>query len=497
MKQILLMIMIAFCVSACNDWLDVRPDTEQKEEDQFSTTGGFYDALIGCYMSMADADAYGERLSISNIESLTGIWYMPEEASSVSSSRLGDFELSRRNYTGDNAKEAISAMYSALFNVIAQANMIIQYADANADVFTDKTALAVVKGEACAIRAYCQFDVLRLFGQMPINPQIQVQLPYSFTTSIYEMPAYYDFDAYVKLLKEDLKQAETLLKDNDPIFKYTFDELNKDADVPDDRMLFRQSRLNYWAVKALQARVHLYLNERGNAAQIAGEIMDAKGADGLSLIGLSGRDNFAKGYKLCPDECLFYLSKYDIMTVTESFLLGKVENARYGSNCLVLERTKYDFLYAGVDQASNRYQNCWNRNVASSTQAGAYVATAKYWWKEDVENQTRYFQLVPMLRMSEIYLIAMETSDNLSDINKWYKEYSLEQGIGSSQDFASLEEARKWIKAEYCREFFVEGQAFYAYKRLGELKMLGDDKIVGEAEYILPLPATEFNPNKL
>lgn len=495
MKQILFILLIAFCTASCNDWLDVRPDTEQKEEDQFSSTNGFYDALVGCYMSMAGTDAYGERLSISNIEALTGVWYMPEESAEVSESRLGDFELQRHNYTGDNARDAIQAMYSALFNVIAQANMVIKYADENADVFTDKTALATVKGEAYAIRAYCQFDVLRLFGQMPAGGTQQVQLPYSYTTSIYEMPAYYSFTDYTTRLKDDLAQAEELLKDNDPIFEYTFKELNEDAEVPDDHMLFRQSRLNYWAVKALQARVHLYLGETTDAYRLAKEVIDAKGVDGAPVMELSGLEDFSAGYKVLPNECLFYLSKYDIMSETEDFLLGDVENARYGDNCLVLTLERLNALYEGVNTSSNRYSNWWNRRVASSSAANAFAALKKYYWDEDAQDQTLYFQLVPMLRMSEMYLIAMETSTDLSEINTLYKTYTVEQNIGSVTNFTSMDEAKAWIAAEYPREFFGEGQGFYAYKRLGATTMNGQEAT--ETAYVLPLPETEYNPNEL
>ena len=42
--------LLGWSAVSCNDWLDVRPDTEQKEEDQFSTYKGFRDALTGCYM---------------------------------------------------------------------------------------------------------------------------------------------------------------------------------------------------------------------------------------------------------------------------------------------------------------------------------------------------------------------------------------------------------------------------------------------------------------
>ncbi|MDE7373724.1 MAG: RagB/SusD family nutrient uptake outer membrane protein, partial [Odoribacter sp.] len=240
MKQIILIFAAAFCLASCNDWLDVRPDTEQKAQDQFSTVSGFFDALTGCYISMVDNDAYGQRLTMSNIESLANLWATSDEMT-----RLADKELAAHDYSKDNARVAIAAMYDKLFNVIAQANMIIKYADEQGDVFVDESMRKVVQGEAYAIRAYCQLDVLRLFGQMPKGAQTAVSLPYSFTTSIYEMPAYYAFDAYVELLKKDIATALGLLKDNDPLFEYTFAELNSgSASVADNHLLFRQSHLN-------------------------------------------------------------------------------------------------------------------------------------------------------------------------------------------------------------------------------------------------------------
>ena len=46
-------------ITSCNSWLDVRPETEQKEDDQFSTENGFQMALTGCYIQMASQSAYG------------------------------------------------------------------------------------------------------------------------------------------------------------------------------------------------------------------------------------------------------------------------------------------------------------------------------------------------------------------------------------------------------------------------------------------------------
>lgn len=490
------MTMMAFCLASCNDWLDVRPETEQKDYDQFSSVGGFYDALVGAYMTMAEADAYGERLTISNVESLAGLWYMPEKAA-INFDRLADWQLTQHDYTSDESRTAIAKMYAGLFAVVSQANMILKYADEQGDVFADRTMLAVVKGEAYALRAYCQLDLLRLFGQMPKNATRQVQLPYSLGTGIEDMPAYYDFDAYVKLLKDDLTQAETLLKDNDPIFEYTFDELNGKANVPDDHLYYRQTRLNYWAVRALRARVHLYLGETEEANRVARELLTATGADGNPVRQMSGTADFSKGYQLCPNECLFALSKYDIMTATQAFLVGKSEGITYGSNLLVISAEMQNDLYNGENMdAHNRYNNWWTM-VNSSYDIPDYRAINKYWWKEGTQDLMLYHQLMPMLRMSEVCLIALETSASLTDANALYKQYMAAHNVGNVTGFASLEDMRAWVLDEYRREFYTEGQMFYTYKRTGTEQMLWQKEPADENVYVLPLPETEFNPNNL
>ncbi len=76
MKRLyIITVLVALLSVSCNDWLDVRPDTEQKDKDLFTTYKGFQDALTGCYMSLASQDVYGERLTMSNIESLANLWY--------------------------------------------------------------------------------------------------------------------------------------------------------------------------------------------------------------------------------------------------------------------------------------------------------------------------------------------------------------------------------------------------------------------------------------
>ncbi len=493
-------IYILFCVAlvlnlyACSDWLDVRPETEQKDKDLFSTYDGFCDALTGCYMSLASQDIYGERLTMTHIESLANLWYMTSVQTETN--RQADWLLKHHEYTSIYAEDAIEVMYAKLFNVVAQANMIIKNVNENGEqVILDPDIRAVIQGEAYAIRAYCQLDILRLFGQVPQGIQ-KVELPYSEVTSIDDILTYYDFDAYVEKLTYDLEMAESLLKDKDPIFEYTFDELNSGAFAGiSEFLLYRQSRLNYWAVKALEARMYLYVGNRTKAYEAAMEVINAE-LNGQAVMTMSGVEDFTVGYKLCPSECLFYLSKYNVMTYSQSFLIGGNTNVAYDVRShLVLSSDMFDELYEGQNiNSHNRYWNVWNRQVEYGGQT--YVATTKYYWNEgNADAPMLHYQIIPMLRMSEVYLIALESTNSLEEANRLFQTYMRAHAVSNMPDFSSLDDVQSFVIGEYRREFVAEGQMFYTYKRTNTREMLWCDEPVEEQDYILPLPRTEYNPN--
>ena len=54
-----LSLFLLLSLSACNQWLEVEPKTEIKSDKMFENETGFRDALIGCYMMMADSTLYG------------------------------------------------------------------------------------------------------------------------------------------------------------------------------------------------------------------------------------------------------------------------------------------------------------------------------------------------------------------------------------------------------------------------------------------------------
>jgi len=56
-----MLIVLLMLTASCSDWLDVRPDTEIKEEVLFSTEEGYKSALTGIYKRMAKQELYGRQ----------------------------------------------------------------------------------------------------------------------------------------------------------------------------------------------------------------------------------------------------------------------------------------------------------------------------------------------------------------------------------------------------------------------------------------------------
>lgn len=502
MKRKLQYCLLAFLLitTSCDKWLDVKPGNQATTDELFSTYSGFCDALNGCYIKLKDRTIYGEKLTMSNIESMAQLWITTQ------SSLPTDYELANFKYDGDNAKSSVSSIYSGLYNTIAQANMIITNLDKYGSVIKDPVSRALIEGEAYAIRAFCHFDVLRLFGQLPANQTINISLPYAEFVSSSVLPQYYNYSQFVSKIEADLKKAEDLLKSNDPIFKYTFSYLNSfNASQTDNIKLddefhgYRQNRFNYWAVKALQARFYLYTGNKEKAYSISKSIIEAKDVDGNDLITLSGSSDITAGYLACPTESLMMLNSFSIMDYTPNILAAGSTQIR--NTHLVISQDQLNKLFEGQNTASNnRFNQVWDRTLMNPS--GVIFPNLKKYFYNTSSSLSSYLnitkrQIIPLLRLSEIYLIAIETSTDLNEVNTLWTKYQLSHNVLITNNvFTDLNQVKNEIVNEYRREFYGEGQMFFTYKRFGSTTMLWKTGTVTESNYIVPLPVTEFNPNK-
>ena len=153
-------------------------------------------------------------------------------------------------------------------------------------------------------------------------------------------------------------------------------------------------------------------------------------------------------------------------------------------------------LFPENKDLDTRYTTGWNKNLKSYGNSG-FAAIKKYYFADDAEDLALYYQIIPMLRMSEVYLIAIETTADVEEANSLYADYLL-YGCGvalNHEVFDAQTNRTEVLLPEYRREFFAEGQMFYAYKRAGASRMLWcDDEITDEVYVLWSCVNTEFNP---
>lgn len=197
-KSIIYMTMAALLLTvSCNNWLDIKPKTQVDREEMFSSEGGFKDALTGCYMGLKDRRLYGEQLTMVVTEHLVSHW---NTAYNTEANSLKTF-----NYKDANVESRISEIYNQLYNVIARANDILAYVDKNSTAFTNKETQKLIKGEALAIRAFCHFDLLRLFGPVPLKMDIKTDNKLGYVKSVTnEVHAKHTYEEFIAFLEEDL-----------------------------------------------------------------------------------------------------------------------------------------------------------------------------------------------------------------------------------------------------------------------------------------------------
>lgn len=143
--------------------------------------------------------------------------------------------------------------------------------------------------------------------------------------------------------------------------------------------------------------------------------------------------------------------------------------------------------------SNNRYSRWWGEVTNGIGGTNPYYK--KYMQNEgsgsDADKLNNRW-LVPLLRLSEMYLIAMEATDNLDEANSLYTKYMLARNVQVSDYFFDL----GWVQGETVFEmrieFMAEGQMFFTYKRIGSTDMFFDYMTITEEDYIIPVPESEL-----
>ncbi|SMC87337.1 RagB/SusD family nutrient uptake outer membrane protein [Pedobacter nyackensis] len=468
LKYIIVVLLLpALTNTSCKDYLNVKPKTEMTQEELFSTEGGFKDALNGVYIQMKGTNVYGRDMTMTTIEHLISSW----DGDAIISTKV-PYKLAHFNYTDVDAERSLSAIYGAEYKIIASINAILDHIDENRFVFRSPGVYETVKAECLAMRAYCHLDILRLFGPIPTDVNTGNKLAYVIHLSKTPNPLL-SFAAFQEALLKDLDEAERLVKDIDPIVKNI---------APTDAYFAnRNLKMNYYAVKALQARAYLWFNNKGKAYECAKMVIDAKDSNGNPMFRLGKlADMSAKDYVLT---CEHIFGLHDFALYTKYSSLYANGSLRKGSDNSIINSQLYGNTGTDIREA-----NLWELITLPQSVLQGYVLK-----KYKVDESGTNFKQIPLLRISEMYMIAIETGQ-AADAQLLWTTFRSARGLQQNTLPADPVLIQNELLKEYRKEFYAEGQAFFAYKRLNaaQANVLF---VPGEAtlNYLIPMPKTEAN----
>ena len=461
--MILCLSLFAF---GCNDWMDVQPKYQVKEEDLFKSESGFRDALMGIYTLMGRTMTYGGNSTMGFMDILAQTY------SSVSSSYA---KAQAYDYKEETIKSIIDTIWSSNYNAIANCNYLLANIEKNGGMM-NADLRQLVEGEALALRAFLHFDLLRGYAPSCKVGKDSPAIPYlhEVTHSPVEQSTVAKVLDYIL---EDLKEAQALLKPIDPLgpafAEYTEkDDYKVDDYITDDGFwLYRKSRFNYYGVTALMARVYLYAEDKVNALTCAKEIIE------------SGK------FKLLTDQ---HLSE-DAGTVARSnwSYIQSMSAREYISSLYVYDLKKghselfFKDLSTYACEVNTQRKSSIFENVDLDTRSKRLFSIPSGSQKEYV-NKYETGNRIPLLKLSEMYLIAAEASGDIG----YLEELRAHRGY-ANQPLPEEADLQEELRKEYQKEFVAEGQLFYFYKRQNLTTIPFTAQAMRDV-YVFPMPDNEL-----
>lgn len=435
--------------TACNNWLDIQPSDRIAEERVFSRVSGFWGALNGVYTEMLSPNLYGAFMTVHGVEIMA-------QRYNVSQDQDLFYNLANQVYTADNVKALLQSYWEEAYKLVLDCNNILKNAEERrGEVLNDKQ-YNLVKAEALALRAFLHFDLLRMFGSVPDNLDAQA-IPYKANTTV-ATPEMLTGAQVIERVLADLTEAEAMLKEWDPaVSEGMLMSVNaNDRDNDGNTYRFRGLRLNYHAVVALKARVHLWAGQPAEALRYARMIIDNPGADTLyPAVTRSAATDFDNPDRSFSSEVLFSLLNEDKNNLYDTYF----NSSNAGNNNKLIPAAQRVQTLFGDDQLSDYRFHWWE---ASNTPGEADLLMNVRFRK--LENTDLvYGKLMPLIRVSEMYLIAAECATEEQAKYDYLNAHRLRRG--NQVEVTTGLEAE--LVKEYAKEFLCEGQLWFYYKRTG------------------------------
>lgn len=483
-KKFSIVVLVAL-FAGCQDWLDVEPKTEIKSDLMFETESGFKDAIIGCYVLMGDRALYGRELTSGFMDIIAQQFSVDKRYSSYA--RIKDYEY-------DKASNIINNIWNQMYNTIVNVNNVIENTEKKREVL-HPTSYQIIRGEALGLRAFLHFEILRMFGwgDLENNPGNldKVCIPYVVTYNKL-ITRQYTVREILEFVHNDLAAAEKLLANYDP---WSVEHKADGYTLPNDDKFYtnRMTRFNYWAARATQARVYLWEGNRDKALSYLtdfiekrSQITDMRWVPEQSMSIINGEANLDLTFST---EHIFRLDIYKLFDNLKDLIDPKYGAPEDNNNLFYHEPNYRRSLFeidGGIGVSDYRYTRLYTEPKYANRK---FYEVTSY----------KYPNMMPVIRMSEMYYMAAECLNASGQQKKavgLLNEVRKARGIAAVHDLpVNISKANLTveIEKEWKKEFLGEGQMFYFYKRLGYNQIPNTTISGSEKVYVLPIPEDEIN----
>jgi len=476
-KSIFIIALASLTLSSCKDFLDVLPTNSTDSSVTIQT--------------LADAKVMTNGL----IRKISGLSYYGRNFMLYADAKGGDLTIASQgrgldalyvfNHSANN--NSYSGFWSEGYNALLQANNLLKSIE---KLESDGTELdfSSYKGQALTLRALIHFDLVRLYGKTYTDDPNALGVP--IVTELLEtnaQPARSTVKEVYEQVLKDLAEAETLLpKEKNPGY------------------------VNYYANKAIQARVYLTMADYENAFTAAKEIIDENQYALYS--NAEWVDSWATTFgKESIFEIALNKDQGDLGASSLGFYYLKSGDTKALGNFMASD---YFLARLGEDEKDVRW-GIFTSDELETEDAERHGACYKYVGSVDKSGdgkETFTAVNIKVIRLSEIYLIAAEAalkktgSDKTSASNYLNEIRKRSPGLALSTA-GSVNE--NMILDEKSKELYGEGHRFWDMIRTNKTITFNDEhagialsnreKSIDRSFYktILPIPIEEINANPM
>jgi hypothetical protein len=159
MKRILLILVATLCLSACADWLDLKPYDGVVEEDYWKTKENVYSMVLGCYSSLLNKDLVSSM-----------IYWGEARADLITAPSVGASTSVLNVIRGEITPENAIVKWDPFYTTINYCNKVVEQSEVVRGLdqtFSDELYNRYI-AEVVAIRSLMYFYLVRSFKDVPL-----------------------------------------------------------------------------------------------------------------------------------------------------------------------------------------------------------------------------------------------------------------------------------------------------------------------------------------